>query len=59
LPPLTVEFLLCVPWPPRIGGPEALEDDPSSEESLLFLFWLLAVLPAAATFSIKLSAIFE
>jgi hypothetical protein len=54
-----VGFLLCDPWPPQGGGPEALEEGPSSDESLLFLFWLPAGLLAAATFSIRLSAIFE
>jgi hypothetical protein len=53
------EFLLCVPWPPRVGGPVALEEEPSSDESLLFLFWLPVGPLAADTFSIRLSAIFE
>jgi hypothetical protein len=37
-PPLLLGGLLCVPWPPREGGPAALEEWPSSEDSLLFLF---------------------
>jgi hypothetical protein len=36
-----------------------LEEGPSSDDSLLFLFWLPVGLLAAATFSIRLSAIFE
>jgi hypothetical protein len=51
--------LCCAPDPLREGGPGALEEEPSSDESLLFLFWLLEVLLVAATFSIKLRAIFE
>jgi hypothetical protein len=58
-PPLLLEALCCVPDPLREDGPGALEDEPSSDESLLFLFWLLEVLLVAATFSIKLRAIFE
>jgi hypothetical protein len=51
--------LLCEPWPPREGGPAALEECPSSEISLLFLFWLPVGMLAAATLSMRLRAIFE
>jgi hypothetical protein len=42
-----------------VDGLGAPAEDPSSDELLLFLFWLMAAVLAAATFSIRFNAIFE
>jgi hypothetical protein len=42
-----------------LDGPGVPDEDPSSDELLRFLFWLIAAVLAAATFSIKFRAIFE
>ena len=50
-PPLLLAplFVTCLSW----------DVEADSEDSLLLRFWLWALLPAAATFSIKFKAIFE
>jgi hypothetical protein len=58
-PPLLLGALLLAAWPPREAGPELLDGVASSEDSLLFRFWLEAGLLAAANFSMRFSAIFE
>jgi hypothetical protein len=59
VPPLSEALLECDPWPPLVDGPGVPAEDPSSDELLLFLFWLMAAVLAAATFSIRFNAIFE
>ncbi len=59
MPPLSEALLECGPCPPLLEGPGVPADEPSSDELLRFLFWLMAAVLAAATFSIRFKAIFE
>jgi hypothetical protein len=42
-----------------LDGTGVPAEEPSSDELLRFLFWLMAAVLAAATFSIRFKAIFE